>query len=225
VKYSNRCFKQGRGAISRQFVALGLSTTMALATTEVNAASAVEYLQRFFSEITTFGANFDQVVLDEDLKIVEETNGQMWITRPGKFRWDYVTPSEQRIVADGERIWIYDKDLEQVTVRGQDATVGRTPAILLAGTGDIEDSYEVEDLGPQGQTTWVALKPKDSESQFDSVRIGFSDSGQLKTMELVDGFGQTTRITLHESEENKDLDPALFTFKPPEGVDVIDESN
>jgi len=223
--YANQQLQNWIRGSARPIATLILVGALSLPASESSAATAVDYLQRFFSEITTFGANFDQVVLDEDLQIVEETNGQMWITRPGKFRWDYAKPAEQRIIGDGERIWIYDKDLEQVTVRGQDATVGRTPAILLAGSGNIEDSYDIEDMGPQGETTWVALKPKDVDSQFESVRIGFSNDGYLKTMELVDGFGQTTRITLHEAEENKALDPQLFAFVPPEGVDVIDESN
>ncbi len=190
-----------------------------------SAQTAVDHLQRFFDEVKTFGANFDQVVLDEGLNIVEETNGQMWLARPGRFRWDYASPSEQKIVGDGEKVWLYDKDLEQVTVRSQTETVGKTPAILLAGSGDLTDSYEVEDLGPQGQSTWVGLKPKDSESQFESVRIGFDMDGRLVVMELVDGFGQTTRISLHEARENSDLDPVLFAFEPPDGVDVVDESN
>jgi len=223
--YGNQKIQNLLGRAARPIVASIVAVALSLPVSESQAATAVDYLQRFFDEITTFGANFDQVVLDEDLQIVEETNGQMWITRPGKFRWDYAKPAEQRIIGDGERIWIYDKDLEQVTVRGQDATVGRTPAILLAGSGNIADSYDVEDMGPQGETTWVALKPKDIDSQFESVRIGFSKDGHLRIMELVDGFGQTTRITLHEAEENKDLDPQLFAFVPPDGVDVIDESN
>lgn len=189
------------------------------------ADTAKDHLQRFFEQVKTYGANFDQVVMDEGLNILEETNGQMWIARPGRFRWDYSSPVEQKIVGDGERIWLYDKDLEQVTVRDQTSTVGRTPAILLAGSGDIADSYEVEELGPQGQTTWVSLKPKDAESQFESVRIGFDHDGHLIVLELVDGFGQTTRINLHEARENYDLDPVLFAFEPPDGVDVIDESN
>lgn len=203
-------------------VVLGLM--FALTAPPSMAQTAVDHLQRFFDEVKTFGANFDQIVMDEGLNIVEETNGQMWIARPGRFRWDYSSPSEQKIVGDGDRIWLYDKDLEQVTVRSQSETVGRTPAILLAGSGDLAQSYDVEDLGPQGQSSWVGLTPKDGESQFESVRIGFDMDGRLVVMELVDGFGQTTRISLHDAKENSDLDPVLFAFEPPEGVDVIDES-
>ena len=164
------------------------------------------------------------VTEDEALyEALSADTGRMAIARPGRFRWDYDAPLEQIIVSDGERVWIYDVELEQVTARRLGDALGRTPAILLAGDGDVEDAYRVEDLGAEGPLAWVALTPRSDDSHFAAIRIGF-ESERLRMLELVDGFGQTTRITLHQAEENPQPDAARFAFVPPDGVDVIDET-
>ena len=120
-------------------------------------------------------------------------------------------------------MWIYDIELEQITVRPQEQSLGRTPATILAGSGDIDSSYDVEDLGIAGSQTWVAVKPRDEDSGFSDMRIGF-EGDALRTIELVDGLGQTTRITLTEGIENEAVDETRFELTPPVGVDVIDEN-
>ncbi|MDH3378977.1 MAG: outer membrane lipoprotein chaperone LolA [Gammaproteobacteria bacterium] len=189
----------------------------------LGSANALDDLQRFFTQIKTFEAEFDQVILDEDFVTLEESSGRVAIVRPNKFRWDYAAPLEQQIIGDGAKVWIYDIDLEQVTVRNMAAAMGNTPAVLLAGRGELEETYDIRDLGVQGTLNWVRLSPKQSDdSSFDDIRLGF-DHSKLRVLELVDGFGQTTRITLRRMVENPAINDQTFEFTPPAGVDVIAE--
>ena len=185
--------------------------------------NSLESLDRFYQTVQTYMARFQQVVLDEGLNPIEESSGVMQIARPGRFRWDYEPPNEQHIVSDGKKVWLYDIELEQITVRSQEQSLGRTPATLLAGSSDIKSNYEIRDLGQAGALVWVGMTPKDSESGFSDMRIGF-ENDELRILELVDGLGQTTRITLTEASENQQIDDARFTLESPPGVDVIDET-
>jgi len=185
------------------------------------AATGTEDLERFYDFVKTYSAEFEQVVLDETLNIVETSSGKMWLGRPGKFRWDYAAPLPQEIVSDGQQIWIYDVDLESVQVRKLGDALGDTPAAILAGQGNIKASYELAEIGPQGDQTWVALIPKSKESPFEYVRLGFHDS-ELSIIELVDGLGQTTRITMSNIKVNPSVKSSRFKFDTPDGVDVID---
>ncbi len=180
-------------------------------------------LDRFFREVHTFSARFEQVVLDEGLNQIEETGGRMTIRRPGRFRWDYDPPLEQKIISDGDRVWIHDVDLEQVTVRRLVDTLGKTPATILAGKGNISENYAVDDLGHYGKLSWVGMRSKQEDSAFSDMRIGF-ENGNLRVMELVDNLGQTTRITFLESKENPIVSDDTFEFAPPRGGDVIDQT-
>ncbi|MGI9311796.1 MAG: outer membrane lipoprotein chaperone LolA [bacterium] len=203
--------------------AFALFGACAFAPTSVVAGVAVESLQRFFDQVETFEARFTQVVLDEDLNAIDDGRGTVWIKRPGRFRWDYEPPDAQEIVGDGERVWLYDIALEQVTVRDQSRALGRTPAILLAADGEINGHYEVEEIGTQGRFDWVNLIPIDSHSGFAEVRIGFEDR-VLRLMELIDTLDQRTRISFAAVTENAALADRIFEFAPPDGVDVIDQS-
>ncbi|MCG6871788.1 MAG: outer membrane lipoprotein chaperone LolA [Gammaproteobacteria bacterium] len=188
------------------------------------AGAAGNELDRFFAEVETFEAGFEQAVLDEGLNVIEESAGRMWLLRPGRFRWEYGAPDPQLIVGDGKKVWIHDMELEQITVRDQVTTLGNTPAALLAGKGDVRKRFTVEDLGDGGPIHWYRLLPKtkSGDSSFDDVRIGFEE-GRLRLMELLDGLGQTTRIILKDMRENVPADPQRFVFTPPPGVDIIDE--
>ena len=147
----------------------------------------------------------------------------MQFERPGKFRWVYEEPYEQLIVGDGDRIWFYDRDLNQVTVRNLDTAIGGSPAALLAGNRDIENSFDLTEIGLQGDTEWLEAIPKGKESTFEWVRLGFTRDGALKAMELHDNFGQTTVLTFSRLEQNPKLASELFKFSPPEGADVISD--
>lgn len=203
--------------------ALLLALFLAIDAGRAAAAGSLDSLSRFYENVITYTARFDQVVLDEGLNTIEESTGVMQIARPGRFRWDYEPPNEQTIVGDGMRVWIYDIELEQIAVRPQEQLLGRTPATILAGSGDFTTNYEVRDLGPAGSLAWVGIRPRDSDSGFNDMRIGF-EGDALRTIELVDGLGQTTRITMKNGTENEPAEDSRFTLTPPEGVDVIDES-
>lgn len=184
------------------------------------AYAARDPLDRFFNEVQTFKAGFDQVVLDEGLNTIQESSGTLYIQRPNKFRWDYVVPFKQEIVSDGKQIWVYDVDLQQVTVRKMDGALGNTPALLLAGEGKLGDNFSVKSLGKQGKLEWIKMIPKENDGGFEDIRVGF-EKGRIRKLEMIDSFGQTTRITLRDNRENKSISKKTFVFVPPKGVDVV----
>jgi len=185
-------------------------------------ATATQDLQRFFNQVQRYSARFDQVTLDEAMNPIQESSGNLWIERPGKFRWNYTVPYEQHIVADGKQVWVYDVELKQVAVRRMEGALGATPAILLSGKGALEGVFAIKDLGRQGELDWVQLTPKKSDGGFEKIRIGF-EKGRIRTLEMIDGFGQTTRVSLRDARENTPISADKFSFKPPAGVDVITE--
>ena len=209
--------------LPRRLHVLWLAPWLLAAPGPAAASAGLDALNYFFTEITTFQARFGQIVLDETLVEIDDGQGTVWIQRPGMFRWDYEPPEAQQIVGDGENVWIYDIELEQVTVRAQDQALGKSPAILLAGGGDLEDNYTIEDIGTQGRFDWVNLIPVDEDSGFSEVRIGFEDN-RLRLMELLDNLGQRTRISFVDLRENVPIPLDTFDFTVPEGVDVIDEA-
>jgi outer membrane lipoprotein carrier protein len=182
--------------------------------------SGVDSLRRFFKDVNSFSARFSQVVRDERNAPIQESSGTLWIERPNKFRWDYEKPYEQHIVADGKRLWVYDPGLQQVTVRPLAGSLGDTPAALLAGKGRLDNNFKIKALGEQDDVEWVQLLPRRQDSGYDDIRIGFA-RGKLHVLEMVDGFGHTTRITLDKPKENVKIDAGRFSFTPPEGVDVV----
>ena len=186
-------------------------------------AGAIGSLKSFIQNARTVRAEFSQTVLDKNARVVQKGSGTMQFERPGKFRWIYEKPYEQLIVGDGTRIWFYDHDLNQVTVRKLDAAIGSSPAALLAGSGNIENEFNLEEIGLQGDTEWLEARPKAKESTFEWVRLGFTPAGALKAMELHDHFGQTTVLIFAGLQQNTKLAPDLFTFNAPPGADVISE--
>lgn len=183
-------------------------------------ADGIEALHGFLAHTRSGEAHFTQKVLDSNLKLIQEASGTMQFSRPGKFRWEYAKPYEQTIVSDGERLWIYDKDLDQVTMRPLGEALGATPAALLAGSNDMAESYSLTNIGRQEGLEWVEAVPKKQETTFKSVRLGFRQN-DLEAMELRDQFGQVTVIHFADLERNIDFPPATFQFTPPPGADVI----
>ena len=167
-------------------------------------------------------ARFAQMVLDRNMKMLQQATGTMQFSRPGKFRWEYQKPYEQTIVGDGSRLWIYDKDLNQVTVRKLDAALGASPAAILAGSNDIEKTYVLTAEGAKDGLDWLRAEPRNRDNAFERIRLGFSTTG-LEAMELKDQFGQTTVIKFADIERNPKLAPDAFRFAPPKGADVISE--
>ena len=205
-----------------RFLVFGLAGTV-LVFIPMPAAFADEgLLEDFFVKVRTLQADFHQVVLDEDLAPLQETSGQMWLARPGRFRWSYGQPVEQEVLADGMRLWVYDVGLEQVIVRNQSKTLGNTPAVLLAGEDKPGDSYLIEYLGKQGAISWITLFPKDSSAPFSQIQLGF-ENGDLRLVQMLDQLDQITRLRLDNVIVNDQLPQDLFRLKLPAGVDVIQE--
>ena len=185
-------------------------------------AASIENLKTFLNQTTTAKARFAQIIVDKNLKELQRVTGTMQFQRPGKFRWEYHKPYEQTIVGDGAKLWIYDKDLNQVTVRKLDQALGNSPAALLAGNNEIERIYTLTNLGNQEGLDWLEAVPKSKENAFERVRLGFGKSG-LEAMELRDAFGQVTIIKFAGLETNPKLPLDAFRFTPPKGADVITE--
>lgn len=185
-------------------------------------AAGSELLKNFVSQTTSARARFAQMVLDKNLKMLQQATGTMQFSRPGKFRWEYEKPYEQTIVGDGSRLWIYDKDLNQVTVRKLDRALGASPAALLAGSNEIEKNYTITNIGNQEGLDWLEAVPKARDTAFERIRLGFSGT-TLQAMELRDQFGQVTVIRFADLERNPKLSSETFRFTPPKGADVISE--
>jgi outer membrane lipoprotein carrier protein len=153
---------------------------------------------------------------------VQLAKGSFVFQRPGKFRWVYAKPVDQVIVGDGERVWIHDRDLNQVTVRRLSKALGSTPAALLAGGADVEKAFELSEAGARDGLEWLEAKPREREAGFERVRMGFGENG-VQAMELTDHFGQTTVLRFSNLARNPKVDPAEFRFTPPKGADVLGE--
>lgn len=184
--------------------------------------SATEQLNAFVTEVTVFQAKFEQTVLDSSGALVEQAEGDFMLSRPGKFRWNYDSPYPQQIVADGQRIWFYDEDLEQITVQSQDETLLDTPAGLLSGRTLPEAEYTLTNLNSNDGLAWVELTPKQEEANYQSIRLAFNATG-LQQMVMVDAFDQHTRLRFSEVKINPILADDIFIFTPPDGVDVVGE--
>jgi len=185
-------------------------------------ASSIDRLKEFIQHTTTGKAQFNQELLDKNGRSVQKSNGTMEFSRPGKFRWSYQKPYAQLIVGDGEKLWVYDPELNQVTVKKLDQALGQSPAALLAGSNEIEKEFNLKDDGTQNGLEWLQALPKTEDASFESIRMGFDKSG-LQVMELRDRFGQTTILHFSELELNPRLSPKLFEFTPPKGADIVGE--
>ncbi len=196
---------------------------LGLLTLPVQAGVATDRLNAFFAAKDGLRATFVQTVQAPAFDQPEVSRGTLLLLRPNRFRWDYQEPYKQQIVADGQRLWLYDEELEQVVVKPLDAALGDTPAMLLSGSGSVEERFTLEELPERGNgLVWVQLTPKQEDTGFEAVRLGF-DAHDLRRMELVDGFGQVTRMQFSDVARDTKISPAAFRFVPPPGVDVIGE--
>jgi outer membrane lipoprotein carrier protein len=187
-------------------------------------ADAYARLDSLTSQLQSFTADFKQTVRDAQGRKVEESSGTLALRKPNRFRWDYSQPHAQVIVADGSKLWLYDPDLEQVTVRKLDQSLAGTPALLLSGEGDLRDAFRVERSERRSDVDWLTLVPKQTDTDFKSVRLALRDD-TLVGMELADKLGQTTTLEFSHVQRNPAIDIERFTFKPPAGVDVIGDAD
>lgn len=182
--------------------------------------AATDRVERYLERLDTLRAEFVQQLFDRGGELRDESSGTLAMARPGRFRWDYRHPAPQLLVSDGRSVWLYDADLEQVTVRPVGDALSQTPAMLLAGKGRASETFVVRAGAQSGGLEWVELRPRQDNADFSVVRLGFR-GGDLERLDLEDRLGQTTRITFSRIERNPRLQPALFTFVPPPGVDVV----
>ena len=189
-------------------------------------AAAIERLHQFLETTKSLRADFTQIVIAKNGKRPQQSSGVMVFSRPGKFRWQIDKPYAQLLVGDGEKIWIYDPDLRQVTVKKAGKALGGTPAALLAGESGgrstLEKNFVLREAGAREGLEWVEAVPKSQESGFEKLMLGFAGA-ELKAMELFDNFGQTTSLNFSNLERNPSIAPSQLSFKPPAGVDVISE--
>jgi outer membrane lipoprotein carrier protein len=195
---------------------------LALLVASAAQADSIERFKSFLRTTQSARTEFEQKVYGGDGRLKQQSKGSFVFLRPGRFRWTYAKPVDQVIVGDGERVWIHDLDLNQVTVRRLSKALGSTPAALLAGASDVEKAFDLSDGGQRDGLEWLEAKPKEPDAGFDRIRIGFGAQG-LEAMQLTDNFGQTTRLGFFNLQRNPKLDPADFRFEPPKGADVLGE--
>ncbi|MDR2636740.1 MAG: outer membrane lipoprotein chaperone LolA [Zoogloeaceae bacterium] len=183
-------------------------------------AGAVDVLQRFLARNKSFQAEFTQTVYQGQR--AQHSSGTIAYQKPGRFRWETTLPHRQLIVGDGQKIWLFDPDLEQVTIRKMDQTLGATPAALLAGENELE-RFELSEGGTEDGLLWAVAIPRQQEANFARIRLGFSPDENLAALELLDHFGQITVMRFSQSRHNPALPKDFFTFTPPEGVDILEE--
>jgi outer membrane lipoprotein carrier protein len=185
-------------------------------------ASAVAALREFLARTRTARGEFTQQVTRGEKAAAPPSSGTFSFERPGKFRWIYARPYEQVLVADGERLYLFDKDLNQVTVKKISAALPASPASILFGGNEFERDFALAEGGTRDGLQWLTATPRVKESQFERIEIGFRE-GVPAMMVLADSFGQVSRLAFVRFERNAKLDPQLFRFVPPAGADVIED--
>ena len=185
-------------------------------------AAGPEQLQAFLANTQSARASFSQSVVAKSGRKPQLSQGSFLFARPGKFRLSYDQPYQQLIVGDGERLWVYDADLNQVSVKKMDQALGASPAALLSGGKDMEKNFLLSDAGVKDGLEWVDAKPRSADSGFVGLRLGFRE--QLpQVLQVTDNFGQTTTMRFTNFERNPSLGAGTFQFTPPKGADVLKE--
>ena len=202
-------------------VVLALLLTSAASLAQTGAEDPGEVLvNAFIDDVTTLEARFEQALIDAEGEVIERSTGTLEIQRPGKFRWSYIEPYEQWLVADGLNIWSYDLDLMQVTVKPQAEALANTPALLLGGADDALSQFRFEGSSIEEGTTWVRLIPVDTSSGFERMELGFQ-AGELSRMVFFDNLEQTTLVALYDVRTNEPIDDARFVFDMPDDADLV----
>ena len=196
-----------------------LMIVLLLFTVPAWAEDAGQRLNAALKNMDNLTTEFKQTLLDEDKKVVQQSQGTLALQRPGKFAWIYTEPFEQRIIADGSELWIYDVELDQVTVRPMDQGLSNAPIMILMKQTDVNEQFEVSEVGQRKFLYWVELLPHADDLEYTHIYIGI-EGGQVRAMELQDQFGQSTQIVFDNLRVGVVHNPAVFKFVPPPGVDV-----
>jgi chaperone LolA len=186
-------------------------------------ASATEKLKIFIANTHSAQANFTQELLDKNGKRLQSASGTLQFVRPGKFRWVYQKPYAQIIVGDGKKFWLYDIDLNQVTVKKLDAALGNSPAALLSGSNEMERGFTLQNRGEKGNLDWLEATPKGTDASFTKILMAFNSQAELVSMELHDAYGHRTLLQFSALKRNPTLSADNFRFVPPAGADVLSE--
>lgn len=184
-------------------------------------ADAVQTLKAFVRDVNSGHAQFTQTVTSPDGAKKKTSSGRFEFLRPNRFRFSYLKPFEQDIVADGHKVWIYDADLNQVSSRKFSQALGATPAALLAG-GSLEQDFDLANLPAKDGMEWAQATPKARDSAFQSVRVGFRGA-ELAAVEITDSFSQTSLLTFTQMQANAAVSPERFKFSIPAGADVLEQ--
>ena len=184
------------------------------------APTARGQLERFSTGLESLQARFEQQVVSNDGAVDEVSGGEVWLQRPQRFRWEYRGDFPQLVVADGQRVWIYDLELEQVTVEDQAAAAADSPLTLLTDPGRLDEQFEVREAGDIDGLYYIELRSRSAETEFERVLLGLRND-VLELMIMEDAFGLRTELRFFDVVRNPELDQALFSFVPPEGADVI----
>ena len=210
--------------MNRALLAAARIAALLLAATSLHAAEpAPTALDRYLSGLRSLRSTFTQQAVDTSGKAVESGSGQLLVSRPGRFRWEY-QPAEggpQLLVADGRNLWFYDRELQQATVKPASAGLGATPIMLLsASIGELQAAFEMHALPARDGADWVAVTPRDASADFASAELGFR-AGQLTGLVIHDRLGQVVTLQFTTSERNAAVPDAQLRFSPPAGVDLI----
>jgi len=217
--YPTSSFRRAGTSAGRPLFVVALLLA-ALGTTQTFAADGVTMVKDYLRGLNSLEANFRQITLAADGGEMIESRGTFYLLRPNRFRWDYETPSEQLIVADGKRIYVYDKELEQVSHRSQKAILDGTPAQLLASNEPPEKYFTMRNIDRGDGRVWAELIPKTSDTDVEKLQIGFTD-GELDTLVMEDRFGQLTRFIFTDLDRNPQLQYDMFRFNRPAGADFL----
>jgi outer membrane lipoprotein carrier protein len=185
-------------------------------------ADSLQQLREFLTQTASARGDFSQTSSKGPGSRAQTGGGTFEFERPGRFRWVYTSPYQQTIVSDGTRLYVYDQDLNQVTVKKLKGAIPASPASILFGSNDFERDFQVKSDGEQDGIAWILATPKSKDSSFDRIRIGFRD-GLPAAMDLTDSFGQTTQLRFSGVQHNAKIDPARFHFDPPKGADVLED--
>lgn len=184
------------------------------------ASQAKQHLDRFFAEVDSFNGSFIQTVYDENGEVVQDSKGDVALQKPGKFRWHYVEPYPQLILADGEYLWLYDPELLQATAKPIDEALGNAPIMLLTNIRPLEQDFKIAEADTRDGLDWVELVPLVQDTEFHRIQIGLNEEG-IKRMELHDHFSQKTVIEFADLKMNVSFPTEHFNFEAPAGVDIV----
>lgn len=186
------------------------------------AADGVGQLRDFMRSVDGLSARFEQTLSSSDSVQTMRSSGKLMLRRPNLFRWEYLEPERQQIIADGRQVWLYDQELEQVSVQTQDKALRGTPAMLLTSGETLEQYFDLLEAGQREGMQWVQLTPLTDDGQFSNILLAFQNT-ELRVMEMADKFGQTTRLDFHDIDHSPELEDSLFRFERPDNVDLYNQ--